>query len=135
MRSGWLFLLYCCAWPAAAQQVYKCVDGQAVVYQSAPCPGHEQRAWDATPRPFDADKAAQVEAARQQLDAASAARAAAVEPAAATVAGRPGVSTDEPYDRCEAARRSRDRVLHAAGVTQSVELTRRLDAEVYTACR
>ncbi len=38
---------------ASAQQVFKCVvPGKPVSYQSAPCPGQAEKAWDAVP---DAD--------------------------------------------------------------------------------
>jgi len=48
-RWIWVLVAFC---PAAnAQQVYKCVSGKDVSYQSSPCAGPAAKTWDAVPVP------------------------------------------------------------------------------------
>jgi len=131
VRAG-VLVLACFSGSAFAQQVFKCEHGKEVSYQSDPCPGQAAKAWDATPRPIDPDKAARVQAAQQQLDAARASRPVYVAQTA-SVGAVVGIAADA--QRCDAAKRSRERVLETVGDRRSVELTRKLDAEVFTACR
>src|SRR3954471_13098533 len=53
MRAGMVSLIFFVASTASAQQVYKCVRGSEVSYQSAACDGTQKvaRQWDATPQP------------------------------------------------------------------------------------
>jgi hypothetical protein len=133
MDVRWCVLLALVAGPVPAQQVYKCVDGKKVSYQSDPCTGKTEKAWDATPERFDPDKAAQVEAARRQIQARNTPRQNYGGNSSGPVGARVSISADDA--KCEAAKRRRDQALKAAGHRRTFELSRRLDDQVYSACK
>lgn len=123
-----------------AQQVYKCVKGKDVSYQSAPCAASHTVAkqWDATPDPEPtAEEVSQREARRKQ-DAAESAqlrRAAGTNRTRSTGrrSGRTAVSAADA--RCNAAKDARARKLEAVGLRRTFDLLRKLDDAVNSACK
>jgi hypothetical protein len=140
MRNCILALVFLFPVTASAQQVYKCVKGKDVSYQSAPCDASHTVAkqWDATPDPEPTpDQVAQREA-RSKQDAAESAR---LRRAAGT--DRPRVSTRSSSRssisaadaRCKAAKERRARKLESVGLKRTFDLLRKLDDDVHNACK
>ncbi|MFT4249094.1 MAG: DUF4124 domain-containing protein [Pseudomonas sp.] len=124
--------------PVSAQQVYKCVNGGQSVYQSEPCaPGQTVKAWDAEPERFDPYKAAQVEAARQQLQQ----RQQTGIPrtvyrngsSAPPVGAKVSIAKDDA--KCQRARAHREKVLERVGLKRTYKLLDELDDQVWEACK
>ena len=116
---------------ASAQQVYKCVNGKQVSYQSAPCPGQAQKAWDATPETVDPYVEARIEAMRQQQQARRAV-------SSSSSGGRStmhSVSQTANRSRCEQARAGWARAYEAAGTRRSFAMSSRWDGIVQDACK
>jgi hypothetical protein len=119
---------------AHAQQVYKCVSGKQVSYQSAPCPtGQAAKAWDATPvaEPSNAERW-RLYRIQQQLD-----RRYASDRAALSAGGGYGASvpSEQSSYACESAKRQRAVVYEAAGLKRSFELSSQQDEQVRNACK
>lgn len=122
--------LMCCAGPAAAQTVQTCVgaDGH-VTLTSAACGAGQRLAAsrDAVPEPVPA--AAPASAGRRANGGAAPRSVARRGARRAASRSRPAV------DRCEAARARRERTLQRVGLQRTFDLLRRLDDEVWAACR
>ena len=121
---------------ASAQQVYKCVQGKDVSYQSQPCAQSDQavKAWDAVPEPppsneelwrrYYAKKRGQRESAYLR-----------------SLAGRSGsgsgasIRVPQSSTACAAAKASRTNALNAAGLKRTYELLQALDDAVNRACK
>lgn len=128
-----LLLLIVVHLPARAQQVYKCVGGSHVSYQSQPCEPTQRiaRQWDATP---------ETEAPQAATDPPKA-------PSTSRKASKPRTSRRPPTSRtrrtaanpldkrCEAAKARREAKLKAVGLKRTFDLLRKLDDAVYDACR
>lgn len=130
-----LSLLSC---TASAQSVYKCRDAKgSPVYQSEPCSNAEKR-WDAKPEPpptYDDLRARELVRQRQEAESAQLRRAAGRDrPQQAIGANLPAYAGANP-DRCENAKRERQRVLDQVGLKRNFDLLRRLDDMVYNACK
>ncbi|NYF19402.1 hypothetical protein HDC36_000839 [Xanthomonas sp. JAI131] len=126
-----LVVLVAVAAPAHAQQVYKCVSGKAVTYQSAPCvSGSAVKSWDAAPvpEPSNAELWRRYRM-QQELDQRYAAQHSSSRAYGASVSGSQSGSA------CEAAKRQRDAVYKAAGLKRSFELSSRMDGQVHDACK
>ena len=126
-----LVFLAVAAAPAGAQQVYKCVSGKAVAYQSAPCAsGSAVKSWDAAPvpEPSNAELWRRYRL-QQELDQRYAAQHSGGGGYGASVSGSQSGSA------CEAAKRQRDAVYKAAGLKRSFELSSRMDGLVHDACK
>jgi len=140
MRSFILALALLFPVAASAQQVYKCVKGKDVSYQSAPC-GPTQtvaRQWDATPDPEPtADQIAQREATRKQGAAESAQlrRAAGTNQTRSTGRSSNRTSISAADARCNAAKERRANKLEAVGLKRTFDLLRKLDDAVHSACK
>lgn len=133
------------AMPASAQQVYKCVEGRQVSYQSEPCAGETIKAWDAKPERIDPAKEARIEALRRQVRTTKVPRS--VKPPSGVAAGaKISIVADEA--KCKAAKRDRDKTLRNAELrlqknsrrrrtfeSGTFELSRMLDDQVYSACK
>lgn len=135
-------LIFVLAYPGAvnAQQVHKCVKGQDVAYQSAPCDPTQTTAkqWDATPDPEPtAGEIAQREARRKQR----AQESAELRRAAGTDRTRTGGRTSNRTTvsaadaRCSAAKERRARKLESVGLKRTFDLLRALDDAVHNACK
>lgn len=128
-RWIWVLVAFC---PAAnAQQVYKCVSGKDVSYQSSPCAGPAAKTWDAVPvpEPSNAEQWRQYRI-RQELQRRYASDRAAT--AAHVPTPMPG---NKSPDACAAAKAQQQEVLAAAGIRRTHDLLRALDEQVTRACR
>lgn len=129
-----LSCLMCCSAPAAAQTVQKCVgpDGH-VTLTSAACGAGQRLAarYDAVPEPMPA--AASAKAARQA--ASRPGREAVARTVARRGTGRATARSRPGADRCAAARARRERTLQRVGLKRTFDLLRKLDDEVWAACR
>ena len=126
MRLVILLLLFLTALSSQAQQVYKCVSGNEVAYQSRPCAPSQRmiRHWDAVPyAPPPEVKLAAVRATHKPK-------------AVRSRSTRNASPRPDPADaRCNAARARRDAKLKAVGLKRTFDLLRRLDDAVHDACR
>lgn len=119
--------------PAAAQQVYKCVDGKGnTSYQSSPCASTQKtvKAWDATPDPITPYRppTASRTQARQSRSTATGQR-------------RGSIGSSIPVENagndkaCLAAKSKRDTTLRRVGLKRTYALLQRLDEAVRNACK
>lgn len=115
---------------AAAHQVFKCVDGTQVSYQSEPCPGRATRAWDAKPQRFDPYKAARVEATRRQMARANAARR-----ASGYRRYRSTQSRRSSANECATVRTQRDAAYARVGLHRTFQFSSDWDNRVQQACK
>lgn len=124
----------CWAGPAAAQQVYKCVDGGNTVYQSDPCAsGQAVKSWDAVPETPDPHGQARLDAMQRELDARRRSRTRG-RSAQGAVLGAAISQYRDPH-ACETAKAQRAAAFEAAGLRRTFELTRRMDDRVFDACK
>lgn len=132
MRIILLPLLFLSTPLAHAHQVYKCVQGVQVMYQSQPCDPAQRtvKQWDATPeerRPKaaeDSRKSAPAPAPRNKPRSRP-----------ATVGRKGRVSLDAAEVRCKTAKSKRESKLKAVGLNRTFDLLRKLDDAVHQACR
>lgn len=144
MKATLLAVLALATLPASAQQVYKCVDGKNVSYQSTPCAGAQKYAkeWNATPEPpptndelwrrYHAKKKGERESAylrqlagRENLEGGQ---------TQAYGTPIPAQSASNRY-ACETAKRHREATLKAVGIDRTHDLLRSLDDAVNRACK
>jgi len=131
---AFVLLALCLAGPAAAQQVYKCVDGGNTVYQSDPCAsGRAEKRWDAVPEAPNPDRQARLAAMQRELEVRrrSGTRVRSPQGAVSGVA----ISQYRDPHACEAAKAQRAAAFEAAGSRRTFELTRRMDDRVFDACK
>lgn len=128
--------------PASAQQVYKCVKGKDVSYQSQPCADSAPvKSWDATPEPPpSADELQRRHNAKLQAerDSAYLRRIAGREnlaPGSRPVGAAIPVRDSRSQTACEAAKQQRKSVLDAVGLRRTHDLLRSLDDAVNNACK
>lgn len=138
-----VLVVVACA-PAQGQAVYKCVSAWQVRYQSAACSdGRTEQTWNAVQNRPVRYYAAYVEALRRELKRDAAARRARQ----AVPAARRGRATASPAIRghlisvhrdpqaCAAARQRREAAYRAVGLKRDFALSRRMDDQVFEACR
>ena len=119
----------------SAQQVFKCVDGDATSYQSTSCEGGQVLAgtWShgsyAPPAEADLERTRTLLMDRLAREDAPAMPGRARRPSTAATPGRSGIG------RCDQAKAHRDRELYKAGMRVSMERRRSWDARVAEACR
>ena len=127
-----------------AQQVFKCVKGKDVSYQSEPCDPDRKMAkiWSAPPEPPPTDADRRRAQLKRQRDAAESAylRQLAGRENLATGPARPvgaqiPVRTVSNQFACESAKQHRDATLRAVGINRTHDLLRSLDDAVYRACK
>lgn len=120
-------------WAVPAQQVYKCIDGKDIAYQSAPCAnGTAEKAWDARPVP-EASPAEQLRLHRigQEL----AARNPRVSPRRQDAGTRTGVRDPSGSGSCASVKAQRDAAYQRVGLKRSFEFSSAWDSRVQQACR
>lgn len=121
------------ALPASAQTVQKCVDAAGhVTLTSTECgAGHQLVAsYDAVPEPVPVTA---VGPAVRKPGAAGRSRGAAAP--ARRVSRGAGSRTRAKPDACDAARARREKTLQRVGLKRNFDLLRKLDDEVWAACR
>lgn len=128
-RCIFFLMLTAVSGTVSAQQVYKCVDGKEVSYQSDPCPGQAAKAWDAAPvaGPSNAEQW-RLYRMKQELGRRYASDRAARESGYSI----PGPSSS---NACESAKRSRAAVYEAAGTKRTFALSSAYDNAVHDACK
>lgn len=123
VAGGW-------ATPAGARSVQKCVaaDGH-VTLTSERCPEGQRLvdSYEATPEQAPPAPAAASRVARPRAAAARAGRSAG--------GGRSEGSRIRAPDRCQAAQARREQTLRRVGLNRTFDLMRKLDAEVWEACK
>lgn len=140
MRVAIVSLGFFIASTASAQQVYKCVRGSEVSYQSAACEGTQKvaRQWDATPEPeptADELRQRQLKSQSDQAESAWLSRAAGTDRARfASNRGNP-TSRKPRISRCDAAKARREAKLRSVGLKRTFDLLRKLDDAVNEACK
>lgn len=131
---AFVLLALCCAGPAGAQQVYKCVDGGNTVYQSDPCAsGEAVKRWDAVPEAPDPHAQARLDSMQRELEARRRSNA-RVRPPSGAVSGAAISQYRDPH-ACVTAKAQRTAAFEAAGSGRTFELTRRMDDRVFDACK
>ncbi|KIJ01480.1 hypothetical protein DGN16_13545 [Xanthomonas citri pv. fuscans] len=124
-----LVVLFVASVPASAQQVFKCVSGTQVVYQSAPCLGVTAKQWDAQPEPDNP-------ALRQRLARTAAQlRARNASPVRSGSGTYVAASSSKDRYACEVAKEGRRAAYEAAGVHRSFALSSYWDNAVQDACK
>ncbi len=120
--------------PAAAQQVHKCVDGNEVSYQSAPCSsGTSAKTWEAVPATEpSAAEAARLQRIRNELAASNSTRT----PSRVL---RPGVETRtgevSARNQCDQVKAQRAAAYERVGMKRSFRFSSQWDNRVQQACR
>jgi len=115
----------------SAQQVYKCVNGKQVSYQSDPCPGTAVKSWDATPEPVNPYLEQRLDAMRQEQAQRHVARPAQQR------AGQPvGHSIQHGRNRneCDSAKADRAAAYEQLGVRRTFSQSSYWDNRVQQAC-
>ncbi|WP_372013597.1 hypothetical protein [Pseudoxanthomonas sp. 10H] len=118
-----------------AQQVFKCVGGEAVVYQSAPCTAGQVQAKTWTHGDYAPPADADVERLRQVQQATPAERRTVGAPRGRR-ATRPVVPRGSAgVGSCDAEKARRDRALYKAGLRVPMAQRRAWTARIAAACR
>jgi hypothetical protein len=130
---------------AGAQTLYKCVSASVTSYQQAPCPrlARTARMFDVSPEPpltaaERADQAGRLDQAR--IESAFLSHMAGTDRMDAGIRTprrrmpRAGSRTGRAVDRCDAAKATRATVLRSIGLGRTIDLLRKLDADVADAC-
>ncbi len=125
---------------ASAQQVYKCVDGENVSYQSAVCDAAQvvARQWNATPEPEpSAEQLRQYQLKREhgRIESAWLSRAAGTNRVRSVRSRRQSGKVRSRPSRCDTAKARREAKLKSVGLKRTFDLLRRLDDSVYEACK
>jgi hypothetical protein len=125
---------------ASAQQVYKCVRGNEVSYQSTACDGTQKvvRQWDATPEPeptSDELRQRQLKSQRGSAQSAQLSRAAGSGRKRYASNHRESWSRKPGVSRCDAAKARREAKLKSVGLKRTFDLLRKLDDIVNEACK
>lgn len=128
--------------PAKAQQVYKCVKGKDVSYQSAPCDATQTvaRQWDATPESGPSDehlrqRERQLPGQRERVESARPSRVAGTQRIRSANNQRNPNSGKHSMSRCDTAKSRREAKLKAVGLKRTFDLLRKLDDAVNDACK
>lgn len=125
---------------ANAQQVYKCVGGKNVSYQSAPCGATQivARRWDAKPDPEPSAeelRQLQLKRERERAESAQPSRAAGTDRARSVHRSRQSGNVRSSMSRCDAAKARREAKLKSVGLKRTFDLLRKLDELVHEACK
>lgn len=138
MHVVFLSFIFFAASAANAQQVYKCVNGSEVSYQSAACYGTWKvaRQWDATPEPAaDQLRQHQPKSQRKRTESAQPSRTAGTDRTRSASNQRSAGSRKSSLSRCDAAKARREAKLKSVGLKRTFDLLRKLDDTVNEACK
>ena len=123
---------------ASAQQVYKCVEGKDVSYQSAPCESSAKVAkqWEATPEsvPSNAELWRRYNAGKQSEADSAYLRSLAGRTRTGSGQGT-AIGTTQSENGCATAKQHRQIVLDQVGIKRTHDLLRSLDQRVNEACK
>lgn len=113
-----------------AQQVFKCVSGKQVSYQSDPCPGQAQKAWDATPERVDPYQQQRLDQMRQEQAQRNS------QPAVSQSSRSSGraIPLGPDPNSCDRAKAERKAAYDRVGVHRTFEFSSRWDGIVQKAC-
>lgn len=138
MRMAILSLIFFAS-TTSAQQVYKCVNGSEVSYQSAACDGTWKAAkqWDATPEPEPTTNGLGQRPPESQRNRAQSAQlnATNTKRPRSTSSRRNAGSRKPSMSRCDAAKARREAKLKSVGLKRTFDLLRKLDDSVNEACK
>ena len=126
------FVLLMVALPLSAQQVFKCVDGHGVAYQSMPCSGTTEKTWD-VPAANEAPARASV-----TTEVRGGVRGDGKVPRRdrrARMQAGPRALARELPDACRRARAGREAAYRKAGLKRGFKLSSDWDNRVWEACR
>lgn len=140
MRAVIAPLIVFIAFNVSAQQVYKCVRGSEVSYQSTACDGTQKvaRQWDAPPEPeptTDELRQRQLKSQRDSAESAQLSRAAGTNRKRYASNQRESGSRKSSMSRCDAAKARREAKLKSVGLKRTFDLLRKLDDAVNEACK
>ncbi len=140
MRMMMLLLMVFIVPAGNAQQVFKCVKGKDISYQSAPCDETQKvaRQWDAPPDPAPTAEEVRERQLKNQHDRTESAQLSRVAGTLRTGAMRGSRSprnSQSSSSRCDAAKARREVKLKSVGLKRTFALLRKLDDEVYEACK
>ncbi|HET6784346.1 MAG TPA: hypothetical protein VFH12_10965 [Pseudoxanthomonas sp.] len=131
MRAAIVFCISFIIAPANAQQVYKCVKGKDVSYQSAPCDGTQTllKRWEAAPEPEPpAIESGHRQPQRRRSEGNS-------RPSRSSGSRTRTTSSIDAGNRCRAAKARREAKLASVGLKRTFDLLRKLDDAVHEACK
>ena len=140
MRAVMVSLVFFVVSTASAQQVYKCVRGSKVSYQSAACEDTQKiaRQWDAAPEPEPTAEELRQRQSKSQIDRAESAwlsRAAGTD-RRSSASNRGSLVNRKPHiSRCDTAKARREAKLKSVGLKRTFDLLRKLDDAVNEACK
>lgn len=140
MRAMILLSMFLLAPAGNAQQVYKCVKGKDVSYQSAPCDVTQKvaRQWDATPElePSAAElRQRQLKSGRERAESARMGHATGTDHPRSMRSQRKSGRNGPTVSRCDAAKARREAKWKAVGLKRTFDLLRKLDDAVNEACK
>ena len=138
MKSLFVICLLAGSASASAQQVYKCVKGKDVSYQSSPCEASArvEKQWDAVPEaPPDNAELWRRFHARKQGEADSAYLRSLAGRARTGSGQGAAIGTTQSDSACVAAKRHRQSILDQVGINRTHDLLRSLDQQVNQACK
>lgn len=141
MRAVMMPLIFFIVSNASAQQVYKCVRGSEVSYQSAACDGTQKvaRQWDATPQAeptADELRQRRLKSQHDRTESAQLSRAAGTSRKRSASNQRESSGTRKSsVSRCDTAKARREAKLKSIGLKRTFDLLRKLDDAVNEACK
>lgn len=140
MRVVILSFVFFTACTANAQQVYKCVSGSEVSYQSAACDGTQKivRQWNAPPEPeptADELRQRQLKSQRDRAESVQLSHAAGTYRTGSTSNQRNPGSRKSSMSPCDTAKARREAKLKSVGLKRTFDLLRKLDDAVNEACK
>jgi hypothetical protein len=136
--NGLLLTAALAATPALAQTVQKCTDRNGhITLTSGACPAGQREAasYDATPEVMTAERAAELERRRRQDDANSRYLESLTPRRSASTTTYRSSGAASRRSGCDAAKAYRDATLRRVGLKRTHDLLRRLDDQVYEACK
>lgn len=137
MRAAIVFCISFIIVPANAQQVYKCVKGKDVSYQSAPCDGTQTllKRWEAAPEPEPPAIESGHRQPQRRRPEGNFRPSRSGGSRARTTSSIDAASIDAAGSRCRAAKARREAKLVSVGLKRTFDLLRKLDDAVHEACK
>ena len=140
MRAMLLLSMFLLAPAGNAQQVYKCIKGRDVSYQSAPCDRTQKvvRQWDATPQPAPSVEELgrrTIKSPGAQAESTPAKRASGTKRIRVVHSWRESRGGRSSMSSCDTAKARRKAKLESVGLKRTFDLLRKLDDAVHEACK